>query len=421
MKLRSIIKIILVLYIVSLFAPNTSQLLDLNTWRTLSFSIVNSISLFLILSYDELRNILKKVIKSKTSIAGIIFISWALLSYFYAINPTEVIVRTSIFVNFFLFYLCLSVFLKYSSFKKIHITLFITVLLLVQLSFSYISYFELLEYRKYDFEYNNLLIGLFSNRNVTSAVYLLQIPFVIYTIINSKSSVIRNISFVILTSTLYMVFLLASRTAYVILLTLLIFYLLHLIINKFQSFKLFKSGFSILLFSLFISYSFSLFSLGSENSSNAINRIQSIDFTETSTNTRLRYYSHSVDQFFSNPLIGVGYGNWKIESIDRDKNNIISYIVPYTMHNDFLEVLVELGIIGLVLYLFIFLFPFFKFRNVIFENNSSTFYLLLSSSLIVFIVDSNINFPALRMSTLFYLALILSLFHINRISLDEGN
>lgn len=409
------------LYIVSLFAPNTSPLLDLNTWRTLSFSIVNSISLFLILSYDELRSILKKVIKSKTSISAVLFILWALLSYFYAINPTEVIVRTSIFVNFFLFYLCLSVFLKHVSFKKNHITLFITFLLLIQVSYSYTSYFQVLEYRQYDFEYNNLLIGLFSNRNVTSAVYLLQVPFVIYTIINSKSTVIKNLSFVILTSALYMVFLLASRTAYVILLSLLIFYLLHLILNKFQSFKLYKSGFSILMFSLFISYSITLFSLGSGNSSNAINRIQSIDFTETSTNTRLRYYSHSIDQFFSNPVIGVGYGNWKIESIDRDKDNIISYIVPYTMHNDFLEVLVELGIVGFVLYLFIFLFPFIKFRDVIFENNGTMFYLFLSSSLIVFLVDSNINFPALRMSTLFYLALILSLFHINKNSLNEDN
>tara|TARA_B100001093_G_scaffold82403_1_gene73801 strand:+ start:3167 stop:4432 length:1266 start_codon:yes stop_codon:yes gene_type:complete len=421
MRLGTVIKIILGLYLVSLFAPNTSPLLDLNTWRSLSFSIVNSVSLFVILSYDELRNILKKVIKSKTSIAGIIFTLWALLSYFYAINPTEVIVRSSLFVNFFLLYLCLSVFLKHESYKKIHITLFITILLLVQVSFSYSSYFQVLEYREYNFELNNLLIGLFSNRNVTSAVYLLQVPFVIYTIINSKSQIIKNLSFFILTLTLYMVFLLASRTAYVILLSLLIFYLLHLIINKFKSFKLFKSGFSILLFSLFISYSITLFSIGSENSSNAVKRIQSIDFAETSTNTRLRYYSHSIDQFFSNPLIGVGYGNWKIESINRDKNNIISYVVPYTMHNDFLEVLVELGLIGLLLYLFIYLFPFFKFRKVIFENNSTMFALFLSSSLIVFIVDSNINFPAIRMSTLFYLALILSLFHINKNSLNEDN
>ena len=157
-------------------------------------------------------------------------------------------------------------------------------------------------------------------------------------------------------------------------------------------------------------YVFSSISLGFENSANAINRIQTIDFEETSTNTRLRYYSYGFQHFISNPFIGVGYGSWKIKSIDYDKENIISYIIPYTMHNDFLEVAVELGLIGLILFILIFLLPSIHLYNL-FRKFKSPIYITLISSLLVYLIDSNINFPFIRISSIFYIALIISIIY----------
>ena len=172
-----------------------------------------------------------------------------------------------------------------------------------------------------------------------------------------------------------MIFLLASRTAYVIITIL----LLSIVIISFLKEKKLKNlfnGYVGVFFGIVISaYVFSSISLGFENSANAINRIQTIDFEETSTNTRLRYYSYGFQHFISNPLIGVGYGSRKIKSNDYDKENIISYIIPYTMHNDFLEVAVELGLIGLILFILIFLLPsihlynLFKFKSPIYIIN----------------------------------------------------
>ena len=57
----------------------------------------------------------------------------------------------------------------------------------------------------------------------------------------------------------------------------------------------------------------------------------------------------------SNPIFGVGLGNWKLKSIDYDSRDIVGYVVPYHAHSDFIQLGAELGIIGFLLYLGIFL------------------------------------------------------------------
>ena len=46
----------------------------------------------------------------------------------------------------------------------------------------------------------------------------------------------------------------------------------------------------------------------------------------------------------------MGLGNWKIQSIQSDNSEILEYEIPYHVHNDFLEIFTELGIIGFVLF-----------------------------------------------------------------------
>jgi O-antigen ligase len=124
----------------------------------------------------------------------------------------------------------------------------------------------------------------------------------------------------------------------------------------------------------------------------------------------------------SSPIIGYGLGNFKIISIERDKENIRSYTVPYVMHNDFLEVAVELGIIGLSLFLLIFIYPIYFLLKRIKIKNLKTEHLVLLSMLFIYVVDSNLNFPFTRAASLLYLALILGMFnnYLNPLS-DENN
>ena len=71
---------------------------------------------------------------------------------------------------------------------------------------------------------------------------------------------------------------------------------------------------------------------------------------------RINFYSHAVNSIFKNPFLGVGLGNWKIKSIDLNKENIIGYSIPYHVHNDYLEIGAEIGIVGLGIYIAIFIF-----------------------------------------------------------------
>ena len=116
----------------------------------------------------------------------------------------------------------LSVILNYNKFSFLNISIIISIFFIAQLFFSYSNYFTLIEYKPYTFEENYLLMGIYNNRNVTSALYLLQLPFLVYIILKTKSVFVKVISYVIYFAAAYLIFLLASRTAYVIITILLL-------------------------------------------------------------------------------------------------------------------------------------------------------------------------------------------------------
>ena len=383
-----------------------TQVLDIDTWRLLLFSVINTLSLSYIFLVPDLTNIFNDIVKSKISLAIFAFITWGLISYFYAINGNEVILRSFTFVNFYVSFLSLYVFIKFNRFKVMTIALFILVAVSCEMYLSYSTYIEISQSVQYTFEFNNFLNGNFPNRNITSAIYLVQLPFVLHVLKNTESKILQIVTSIIAFMLVYMVFMLGSRTAYVIIIGLFFAYLIVLIVSKDKKIKSYFLTFVLLVGSSFL---LSTITLGTQSEGFAVNRIQTIDLKETSTNTRLRYYQYGIEQTINNPLIGVGLGNWKIVSIERDKENIISYIVPYTMHNDFLEVAAELGIIGLLIFLSIFYFGLRNSWETYSRNKQDPTFLILPFSLLIYIVDSNFNFPFTRMSQLFHFALFLAL------------
>lgn len=408
MRVKNIIpKSIIVLYFLFLFSPPLGEMvLDIKTFRLYGYSILNTVAMIYILTDDSHNAHLSKIIKGKLSLIIIGFITWGLLSYIYAFNKTEVIVRIFTFVNFYVTYLVVAVLIKKISFR--YIAYLLTFLLLAQVSISLWQIDTLTALRSYDFSMNSKIIGIFSNRNVTAALYLLQLPFLIYLIVELKNKFLKVCLFLLGLLVVYVLFLLASRTSYVVMFILITANILLFFVKK-EKLKVYFNSFSgyltsILLIGLLISY----FSLGSENDANPVNRLQSIEIGETSANTRLRYYTFAVKDFVSSPIIGYGLGNFKIISIERDKENINSYTIPYTMHNDFLEVAVELGLIGLLLFLGIFIYPVYSIYMMHGVKNLKIEHFVLLSSLLIYVADSNLNFPFIRASSLLYLALILA-------------
>ena len=390
-------------FTVTLFSA--AEVLDIDTWRLLGYSVLNTLSLVYIVSSKPLNEIFQRIYKSKISITIIFLTIWAFGSYLYAINQGEVIMRSFYFVNFLITFLVLFTFVKFNKFSPFQVAVFLMINVIALSSYSYYALYQITRYSDYNFGFNNLLMGFFPNRNMTQAIYLINLPFVVYVMSTTKSSLLKITSALVSIMIVNIVFLMGARTSYIIFFVISFFLLFSLIYFK-EDIKVYSKNFILCVLGGFI---LSTIILGPTNDAFITNRMQTIDFEETSTNTRLRYYKYGLEQFMKNPFIGVGMGNWKIHSVDLDKSNIVSYIIPYTMHNDFLEIASELGIIGLILFLYIFYLSYLNSWKLYLRVKSNPLALIIPISLLIYIIDSNINFPFTRASQLFYLALLLML------------
>ena len=85
-----------------------------------------------------------------------------------------------------------------------------------------------------------------------------------------------------------------------------------------------------------------------------------------------------------------------IHSIFYDREDIDGYIVPYHAHSDFIQLGAELGIIGFLLYLGIFLIAGYFGFIIVFKsdlnNDRKRFVFLLLISLAVYFIDAVLNF-----------------------------
>ena len=151
---------------------------------------------------------------------------------------------------------------------------------------------------------------------------------------------------------------------------------------------------------ILIASSINYFSNRPSEGTSIVDRVSTLtDFqSDQSASDRLSYYKLSLEYFKENPILGMGLGNWKIESIPYviDRSNV--YIFPYHAHNDFLEVLSELGIIGIILYGSIFIIIIFYLFKLL--NKSSQDYFKFGLVFVLFftiyLIDASFNFPHAR-------------------------
>ena len=147
-----------------------------------------------------------------------------------------------------------------------------------------------------------------------------------------------------------------------------------------------------------IGYFFVNTTFNTENPDEISSRINSIALNteDDSINERLGYYSDASKSIMQYPVFGIGIGNWKIKSIEYSRNSIVGYTVPYHVHNDFLQITAEIGVIGGLLYLMIYLMPIYriviKLKDGVLDNLNLVYFLIISTILI----DSALNFPIAR-------------------------
>ena len=359
-----------ILILLAVFAPKLNAV-DNVSLRWLSVSVVN----FAFLSYILIN---KKTYYLKSSsvlkIFTVLFFVSA-ISIINSVNINESLISLNKIFIVLSTIVCVSLFSnKEKSFPNLIFLLFISVLF----ESSYVFY-------DYITSSDINFTGVSMNRNISAFSILIKLPFFfIYKSINqNQNKALSLIQEIIIISSIIV---LESRAAIVVLI---IIYLLKTAFTKDKLKSIITLFLSVL--ALIIYYPFSRILQNKSLDANII--------SDESLNLRLDFFSTSIEFFLNNPVIGSGIGMWKILS-----NQMQLSQVPYYVHNDFLQFLTETGIIGFILYILFFISVFYLIiKN---WNNNSIYFLM---ALMIFLIDSLINFPFHRPQQIIIFILIIGL------------
>ena len=400
-------KIILILYLLVGLVPYFGAA-DKSHTQILYLQITNVIS-FLFIVYSAYKSDKKmNYLRGFNSLSFqffFVFLIWASTSTFFAINKIESLRILNEIVTYIISFICLYILMKNIS-KKF----FINLLLLL----TAIEVFAILLPFLRDIAIGGNYIarsasysGVTGNINIAAFALLVKMPFVIYFILNDKTRLLKKIiSYLILCFSVFSIFfVLSTRGAMlgiIIIFILIILYgarNLFLNIEKAKSFlfKILKVTFIPFLFTFALSTALN-FTL--KRDSSFIERIGSVGSeNDGSSQERIRYWKQSFQTIKENPLFGIGIGNWKIVGIDKEEDNLRNYIVPYHVHNDFLELIAETGIIGGLSFFMVFIIPFlYLMRHLIkkLKIKENVFEFILFLSLLAYFMDVTLNFPLAR-------------------------
>lgn len=284
-------------------------------------------------------------------------------------------------------------FLSIIAFKKIESP----VLFLAQL----FSFFLLLESLYLIIDYNisrSFIKGIAQNPNISSSSIVFKLIFFLYLKNNFKNLKFKFLIWLIEIVAIISIIILQSRLG---LLSLIFIYFSIFIFQRTIRKK-------IILSFLIILTSFIYFS----NTTNS--NILSYDFSEDESSIqRIEFYNTAIDLIKQKPLFGFGHGSWKYESLSNSSLKNERILVPYYTHNDFLQIFVEMGILGFLIYLSFFI----KIGFEIFKKfKLDSFYFYSGILLVVFFGNTMLNFPIHRSQEIIpfmiFSALILSISNI---------
>ena len=405
--------IFFVLYLSIGFIPNL-EAVDKIAPQWLFTSILNLfVGIYIIKNKSTFDKTITGYLKSWIIIFYSFFIIWGGLSFFYSINPTEVLVNASRQFNVFFMFINMSILLIPIKNKPTFFSTILTIILGIEIYAIFSQAIEMIKTSGMISSGN--LLGVTANRNIAAFSIALKIPFVLNLILKTNNFKIKIVGLVITTLAITALSMIQSRASYLAVgLIIIAFSIIPFIFYKTSSSITKLKILIIVILPLSVSVFINQLFLASKGA-DAVSRASTISFStnDGSVNQRLRYYKHVLTHLKSNPVFGVGLGNWKFKSIEYDKENIIGYVVPYHAHSDFIQLGAELGIIGFLSYFGIFILAiFFSFKILLdhnFDADNKLFIYFLVISLSVYLIDANLNFPIARPQVLIIWSLIMGL------------
>jgi O-antigen ligase len=369
---------------------------------------------YIIINAVQYKEAIEKVFLHRFTLLYTFFVLWALGSYFYAINPTESLVCLGRLVATFIIFINLFILF----YKKNYIWIVQSIAYVITAILIYDSLFVLSNFSKnldtMNLDQNILaLMGNHGNKNVMAASLVIKIPFCLYVIIKSKE-VGKIIGFIGLLLGFISLFVLNTRSTFVAIILIGLLFITFTVIgfgkNQVKNILIRVSFFIIpLVASYFIANAILNNALSMQETSGGYGtvdaRLKTINFKDNES-SRIHLWGTAYDYFKKHPIIGGGYGNWKLASIPYEKSVANELFVPYHSHNDFIENAADLGLLGGLAYLglfaFMFLFTIQAFKKEIYKNYRE-FISVAFLGVTCYFVDAFLNFPAERpaMQTMF--------------------
>ncbi len=411
--------VFIVLYALTEFVPSLGAF-DVAGSQWLYLSILNGVVLvyFLIqkVNYQGL------FFRSVLFFLYLAFLFVSLASFFVAYNVLESIVTYSrllvCFITLINIYTLISRdtnILKYLFIVLGLTTLLQSVYVLVEFLFNYGIYSSL-----DDVVYN--IKGNTGHKNILAASLVLKIPFLIYTVHASGAK--SRIFFLVSVALCFLsVFILNVRSSFLGLFIELLIYSVLMSLYYFKSRKklnILRTPFLIGI-ALVISVAVSqlVISMVRNNKTEnkygtVLSRVESIDFSQRGSSGRSLEWSHALDFIKKHPVLGGGYGNWRINNIPYEKYYQPGFIFNgRRVHNDFLQITADTGILGGLIYagificILIYVTRLFKSKDITIENKMVAGAMLLSLS--AYLVDATLNFPFERPNMQAVLAIVVAI------------
>lgn len=395
--------------------------------HVLYLSILNTISLGYIIFnrkdwyFKELSNYLNQI----PIFTFLVFLLWSLLSIVNTINVGEYIIQTNMYFQTFLSFLFIFYFIKKATNVDLLIKMLIVSLATVELLTSYVPYIIDIINLGEPITRSLAYRGFTGSINIISYTLLLKLPFFYYySIQKNKLNIIFSIYSVLIIYSIFSIF--QTRSAMIATFLITILYFSFIVYNNYNSKRLgiinammgsAKSSLIPMIIALLLGTTFNSFFSESLGSNRGINqRLSSLNAEDYSLSSRFRFYKHAIESIIEKPIFGVGNGNWEIYSIDKDANDIIGYTVPYHVHNDYLEISAESGIIGGVLYFsIIFYLLFLLLRSILRKrslNQDFSYEIVLVLAILSYMIDATFNFPSSRpyqqITLLFLLSIVMA-------------